>query len=211
MDILRWSWMIASCLQNRAFCFAESFARMKACTSAAPESMASHRPWPASPSKSSRVKLWMSLWHATMLASPTHSRTGLQEATGPGCLVVLTAGPAPQPKLASHVHGSRIWCSWSGRRTCSTWRNTARGCGATTSWGGNTRACWKNTARLRRAPGRLAARVLENATGRRGISVLGRRKRMRVEKKMKRKGQGLHYSTRITEQQKGSKSASPSS
>lgn len=196
---LRWSWTIAWCLQSRASCFAVSSARTKACTSAAHESMASRRPWPASPSKSSRGRLWTSSWHVTMPASLTRSKTGLQEATGPGCLVALTAGPAHQAKSASRVHGSRISCSWLGHRTCRTLRSTAKGCGATTSWGGNIRACWRNTARHRRAPGRLAARALVNVTGRQGISVRGRCSGEMAKKKEKMKEE---KGTKITLQHK---------
>lgn len=172
----RWSWMIVWCLQSRASCSAASSARTRACTSAAPESTASRRPWPASPSRSCRGRPWMSWWHATTAARLTRSKTGLREATGPGCLAALTAGPVRPPQSASHARGSRISCSWSGQATCRTWRSTVRGCGATTSWGGNTKACWRNTARRRTAPERLAARVPANVTGHQGILAHGRSK-----------------------------------
>lgn len=167
----RWSWMIVWCQQIRVCCFVISSVRTKVCTSAAPESTASAKPWSASPSRSSRRTQWMSSLPVTLRASLTGSKTGLQGTTGPGCLAArgLTAGV----KSASRARGSRTSCSSSGRLTCLTLRSTARGCGATTSSGGSTRACWRNTAKLKRVPGRRAVKAPENATGHHEISEDG--------------------------------------
>lgn len=171
----RWSWMSVWCAQSRVSSSVVSSAKTRACTSAVPENTASPRPWPASAWRSCRGRHWANSSHATTRSTPTGSKTGQREVTGPIFLAAPTARAGLWLRSASLGRGLRISCSWLVRPTCHTWRSTARGCGVTTSWGGNTRACWRNTGRRRRAPGRPGTRATPgSATGHRGISALGR-------------------------------------
>lgn len=159
--------------RSRDFCFVVCCAKIKVYTSAVPESTASHRPWPDLTLKYSRARLWTSSCPVKMQANPTPSKTEPRTPTELGCRAAPTAEEARRAKSASLAHGSKTSCSWSDRQRCLRWRNTARGCGAMTSWKGNTRACWRNIDRRRRAPGKLGARTPENVTGRHGTYVHG--------------------------------------